>query len=280
MQFGLNLTPVYPSELADIARTAEECGFESLWIGEHVLIPLDGMPERDARNFRPDSRFVEPWSALSHVAAVTRRAKLGTCVAILPLHQPVLLARQIATVDVLSGGRVIVGAGVGVIEAEYRAVGEDFHTRGARLDEMIDVLDRLFTEKEPQYHGRYFDFPPSGFEPKPISQPRPPLLLGGGSPAALRRCVARADGWFGTSHDPEAARPVIADLQRRREAAGRPRLEITLLTGWGRRFDRNLVDAYEEAGVDRLVATPWSSSRDARHGIEQFASDAGIGPSS
>jgi probable F420-dependent oxidoreductase len=276
--FGLNLTPVYPRELAEIAQTADAYGFESLWIGEHVLVPLDGVPEGDARNFRPDSRFVEPWSALSHVAAATRRVKLGTCVAVLPLHHPVHLARQIATVDVLSGGRVIVGAGIGVIEAEYRAVGEDFHSRGARLDEMIDVLDLLFTQKEPQYHGRYFDFPPSGFEPKPISQPRPPLLLGGGSPAALRRCVARADGWFGTSPDPDAARPIIADLQERREAAGHPPLEITLLTGWGRGYDPGLVEAYEEAGVDRLVATPWSSSRAARQGIEQFAADAGLVP--
>ena len=255
---------------------AEYSGFESLWIGEHVLVPVDGVPQGDRQNFRPDSRFVEPWVALSHLAAVTSTVRLGTCVAVLPLHQPVHVARSVATLDVLSAGRVSVGVGVGGIEAEYRAVGEEYKNRGARLDEMIQVLDVLFSEPRPEFHGRFFDFPPSGFEPKPVQQPRPPLLVGGSSTAACRRCVEVGDGWFGGSPSPESAAGTIAALQNRRVAAGLPPLEITLLSGWGQGFDEQLTRGYEAAGVDRLVVTPWTSSRAAREGIERFAEEAGL----
>jgi probable F420-dependent oxidoreductase len=276
MRFGLNFTPVYPTEMAALARLSEELGFESLWIGEHILVPFDGMPEADRLNFRPDSRFVEPWVALSHLAAVTSRVRLGTCVVVLPMHSPVHLARAIATTDVLSGGRVSAGIGLGVIEAEYRAVHEEYRNRGARMDEMIRVLEVLFNEDRPEFHGQFYDFPPSGFEPKPVQRPRPPLLVGGASEAAFRRAVNHADGWFGGSPPPEQAAETIADLQRRRAEVGRPSLEITLLTGWSQGFEADLVERYEGAGVDRLVVTPWTSSRRAREGIERFAEEAGL----
>jgi probable F420-dependent oxidoreductase len=277
VRFGLNFTPVYPGEARDLARIAEEAGFESLWIGEHVLVPFGGVPAADTTNFRPDSRFVEPWVTLSHLAAVTETVRLGTCVAVAPLHQPVHLAKAVATLDILSHGRVSVGVGIGAIEAEYRAVGEDYATRGARLDEMIQVMDVLFKEPKPEFHGRFFDFPPSGFEPKPLQQPRPPLLIGGFSEAAMRRCVEIGDGWFGGSPPADQAAEVIGRMQQQRVDAGLRPLEITLLTGWGKGFDADLVAAYEVAGVDRLVATPWSSSRAARAGIVRFAKEAGLG---
>ncbi len=277
MKFGLNFTPVYPSEMATLARRAEEVGFESLWIGEHVIVPFDGVPEADRGNFRADSRFVEPWVALSHLAAVTTTVRLGTCVVVMPMHSPYHLARSIATADVLSGGRLSVGVGIGSIRAEYVAVGEAFSNRGARMDEMIQVLHTLFNDERPEFHGRFYDLPPSGFEPKPIQRPRPPLLVGGASEAALRRAVTSGDGWFGGSPPPPRAKEVIGDLRRRREQAGLGPLEITLLTGWSQGFDADLVAAYASSGVDRLVVTPWTSSRHAREGIEQFALAAGLG---
>jgi probable F420-dependent oxidoreductase len=276
MKFGLNFTPVYPTEMRDLAAVADQVGFESLWIGEHVLVPFDGRPEADRNNWKPESRFVEPWIALAHMAAVTTRIRLGTCVAILPMHHPVHLARAIATLDVLSQGRVSVGVGVGGIEAEYRAVNQEYATRGRRLDEMIEVMDVLYSEPRPEFHGAYYDFPPSGFEPKPVQQPRPPLLLGGFSTRAMRRCVNQADGWFGGSPSPEQAAKTIAELQRQRVELEKVPLEITLLTGWSQGFDPDLTSGYEEAGVDRLVVTPWKSSREARAGIEGFAAAAGL----
>jgi len=277
VRFGLNFTPVHPTEMAGLARLAEESGFESLWIGEHVIVPFDGVPEGDRANFRPDSRFVEPWVALSHLAAVTSRVRLGTCVAVLPMHSPFHLARAIATADVLSGGRISVGAGSGNIKAEYTANGEDWATRGPRMDEMIAVLNVLFGADRPEFHGRYYDIPPSGFEPKPVQRPRPPLLIGGSGPASLRRAVEAGDGWFGGTPRPDRAADLIGDLQRRREEIGKPPLEITLLTGWSAGYDADLVGRYEAAGVDRLVVTPWTRSRTARRGIEQFAEAAGLG---
>ncbi|MET0627968.1 MAG: LLM class F420-dependent oxidoreductase [Acidimicrobiia bacterium] len=276
MKFGLNFTPIYPTEMRALAMAADDLGYESLWIGEHVLVPFDGIPDGDRANFRADSRFVEPWVALSHLAAVTTRVRLGTCVSVVPLHSPVHFARAIATADVLSGGRISLGIGVGVIEAEYRAVGEEFHNRGARMDEMLAVMEALFTEDRPEFHGRFYDFPPSGFAPKPVQQPHPPILVGGFGPAAFRRCVEVGDGWFGGSPSPEAAKPIIDDLQRRRTDAGRARLEITLLTGWGAGYDGGIVERYEAIGVDRLVLTPWTSSRAAREGIDAFAEAAGL----
>jgi probable F420-dependent oxidoreductase len=276
MKFGINFTPVYPTEMAALARRAEAAGFESLWIGEHVIVPFDAVPEGDRANFRADSRFVEPWVALSHLAAVTEKVRLGTCVAVIPLHSPFHLARAIATADVLSGGRISVGIGVGLIPAEYTAVGEDYHTRGARMDEMLAVWETLFNDARPEFHGRFYDIPPSGFEPKPVQRPHPPLLMGGFGAVALRRAVESGDGWFGGSPSPESAATTIAELQRRRHEIGRPPLEITLLTGWSRGHDADLVARYEDAGVDRLVVTPWTSSRAAREGIEQFAEAAGL----
>jgi alkanesulfonate monooxygenase SsuD/methylene tetrahydromethanopterin reductase-like flavin-dependent oxidoreductase (luciferase family) len=137
-------------------------------------------------------------------------------------------------------------------------------------------LDVLFRDPRPEFRGRFYEFPPSGFEPKPVQQPRPPLLVGGFSAAAMRRCAEVGDGWFGASQSPDEAAAIVADLQRRRAELGRDPLEITLLTGWGVGFDRDLVERYEAAGVDRLMVTPWTSSRSAREGIERFASEADL----
>jgi len=276
MKFGINFTPVYPTQMAELATFAEDAGFESLWIGEHVIIPFEEVPEGDRGNFRADSRFVEPWVALSHLAAVTTRVRLGTCVAVIPLHSPFHLARAIATVDVLSSGRVSVGIGVGGITAEYRAVHEDYHTRGARMDEMLAVWDVLYNDERPEFHGRFFDIPPSGFEPKPVQRPHPPLLMGGYSEVALRRAVERGEGWFGGTATPATAKELIDDLQRQREEIGREPLEITLLTGWSRGYEPSLVEGFEAAGVDRIVVTPWTSSRAAREGIDAFSVAASL----
>jgi probable F420-dependent oxidoreductase len=276
MKFGINFTPVYPAAMAELATVADQAGYESLWIGEHVLVPFDGRPEGDRLNWKPESRFVEPWVALSHLAAVTTRVRLGTCIAVIPLHQPVHLARAIATLDVLSNGRAEVGIGIGIIEAEYKAVNEEYHNRGARLDEMIGVMDVLFSDPRPEFHGQYYDFPPSGFEPKPVQQPRPPLIMGGYSGRALDRCIEVGDGWMGGAPSPEAAATTIAGMQRRRADLGKPPLEITFLSGWSQGYEPDVIKAYEEAGVDRMLVTPWTSSRAAHEGIERFAEEASL----
>ena len=284
MQFGLNVVPVRLEQLVQVAQRAEQLGFESLWVGEHALTPVEiagGYPGATGKPpFAPDSRFVEPFATLAHLAAVTSRIRLGTGILILPLHPPLAIARSIATVDVLSGGRVSLGLGVGWMREEFDAVGQDFTTRGRRTDEMLQVLDVLFTQERPRFDGEFYRLPEMGFEPKPVQRPRPPFLVGGSSEAALQRAARYGDGWYGGQEPPEEAASVVTRLRELREEHGRAHLpfEITVLTGWGQPFDADLVAGYERAGVDRIVATPWSRSREALAGIEAFAGAAGSVP--
>src|SRR5215218_3056404 len=278
------MVPVRLEQLTEVAQRAEQLGFESLWVGEHVLTPVElayrypgatGKPP-----FLPDSRFTEPFATLAHLGAVTTTIRLGTGILILPLHPPVGIARSIATVDVLSGGRVSLGLGVGWMREEFDAAGQDFTTRGRRMDEMLQVLDLLFTQERPSFAGEHYQLPEMGFEPKPVQEPRPPFLIGGSSEAALRRAARYGDGWYGGQEPPEQAATVVAELRRLRteyERADAP-FEITVLTGWGRTFEPELVAAYEEAGVDRMVVTPWARSREALAAIEAFAEAAALAP--
>lgn len=284
MHVGLNVVPVRPDQLVALAQRAEQLGFESLWVGEHVLTPVrieGGYPGASGEPpFAPDSRFVEPFATLAHLAAATSRVRLGTGILILPLHSPLAIARSIATVDVLSGGRVSLGLGVGWMREEFDALGQDFTTRGRRMDEMLQVLDTVFTRSRPRFDGEFYRLPEMGFEPKPVQQPRPPFLVGGSSEAALRRAARYGDGWYGGQELPEQAAAVVARLRQLREEYGRSDepFEVTVLTGWGHGFDPDLVAGYERAGVDRIVTTPWARSREALVGLEAFAGAAGLVP--
>jgi enoyl-CoA hydratase len=280
MRFGLNIVPVRPADLGAVAARAEEVGFESLWTGEHVLTPVrlgEEYPGPGGRPpFSPDSRFLEPFSTLTYLSAVTSRVRLGTSVVILPLHSPALMARAIATVDVLSGGRLSLGVGMGWMREEFEAAGQDFTNRGRRADEMIDFLARVFTEHRPAFDGEFYQLPEAGFEPKPVQRPRPPLLIGGTTPAALRRAARSGDGWIGGQQAPEDTAGIVTELRRLRAgngSDGRP-FEITVLTGWGQQYDAHLAAAYAAAGVDRLLVTPWARSSEAMNAIEKFALDA------
>lgn len=283
MQFGLNMVPVRFEQLTEATQLAERLGFESLWVGEHILTPVALDAAYPGANgeppFAPDSRFTEPFATLAHLAAVTSRVRVGTGVAILPLHPPLALARAIATVDVLSGGRLSVGLGVGWMREEFDAVGQDFRTRGKRLDEMLEILDALFTQERPSHGGRFYTLPEMGFEPKPVQRPRPPMLVGGDSEAALRRAARAGDGWYDGQQTPAQVAEIVERLRELRAEYGRPadeHFEITVITGWGKGFDAEQVAGYAEAGVHRVVATPWSRSREALAGIEAFAEAAGL----
>ena len=279
MRFGLNIVPVRPDDLAVVASRAEELGFESLWTGEHVLTPVraeGGYPGAGGRPpFAPDSRFLEPFATLTYLSAVTSRVRLGTGVVILPLHSPATVARAIATVDVLSGGRLSLGVGVGWMREEFDAVGQSFTDRGRRTDEMIACLHRLFTEQRPAFDGEFYRLPEVGFEPKPVQKPRPPLLIGGTTAAALRRAARSGDGWIGGHQPPQQVAETVAELRRLRGPITEdPGFEITVLLGWGQQPGADLVAAYAAAGVDRLVLTPWARSSEALTAIEKFACDA------
>jgi probable F420-dependent oxidoreductase len=206
MEFGLHLPQIGPMAtrdgVLDMARAADAAGIDSLWVSDHVIVPRDyasaypyspsgKMPISD------DAPFLEALSTLLAVCGVTRRARLGASVIVLPQRQPVLVAKQWATLDVLSGGRTIFGAGAGWLEEEFAALGVPFKGRGSRCDEALEVLQRCWKEHTVTFHGTHFRIDRLACEPKPVQQPRPPIWIGGHTPAAFRRVARYGDAWHG-----------------------------------------------------------------------------------
>ncbi|HWD03626.1 MAG TPA: LLM class F420-dependent oxidoreductase [Amycolatopsis sp.] len=244
-------------DAARIAQLAEQLGFESLWTGEHMVIPDPQVPPSHRA---PTDPFLDPIVALTHLAATTSKIRLATGVLLIPQRHPVQLAKELASLDVLSNGRLIAGVGVGYVEAEMRAVGIDPRTRGARTNEHIAAMHQLWRAKSPQYRGRFINFSGVDAHPRPVQPGGPPLVLGGTSAAALERTVRYGDGWFGHNQTPEQASAAIAQLRRLAAAAGRDpeELEITVSptsrgAGPATPVTSELVRAYADAGVNRLV---------------------------
>jgi probable F420-dependent oxidoreductase len=226
--------------LARRAQAAEDAGFESIWVGDHIALPLDA----------PDDAYdprLEALVTLAHLAAVTRRVRLGLGVVILPQRQPVLLAKQLASIDVLSEGRLIVGVGVGYLDAELRALGATLADRGARTDEYIAAMHALWDEPVPEFEGRFVSFANVVQRPRPMQRPHPPIVIGGESAASYRRARA-SKGWYGWEQTPEQ---VIAV----REQLGTD-VEITITPSPPGPLDPELARSYADAGVGRLVLQP------------------------
>jgi probable F420-dependent oxidoreductase len=180
------------------------------------------------------------------------------------------VAKQVATAAVLSDDRVVLGAGAGWMREEFDLMGQPFQRRGARFDEMLDVLARLWTGDVVEHHGEFFEFPPVAFEPKPVQRPHPPIVVGGESDRALRRAASSGDGWIGMEHTPESAAGQVALLRAYLAEAGRPAGGFTVTVS-GAVADRSHIERWEEAGVDRLIVTPWKRSRDAIESMKRFA---------
>ena len=242
----------YPEALVRIAQAAERAGFDSLWAGEHHVLATSS-PRIPAT-----SRFLNPVVALTFVAAHTRSIRLGTGILLLPQHQPFVLAKELASLDVLSGGRLLVGIGVGWAEAEFEALGVPFHERGARTDEYLAAMRAIWSEETPAYHGKYVSFQGVQAYPHPVQQPNPPIVAGGRAPAVLRRTVEQANGWYGFALNLDETASVLAEL---REAAGRYRrpaslgeLEISVAPRVP--LDKATTQRFAELGVHRLILIP------------------------
>jgi probable F420-dependent oxidoreductase len=243
-----------PRAAVTVAKHAEAAGFESVWTGEHLVLPD---PQRQWP-FPPTMPFLDTIVALTLAAANTTTIKLGSGIIILPLRTPAVLAKELASVDVVSNGRLIVGVGAGYIPAEFAAVGVSQNERGARTDDAIRALRALWTMEQPRYDGRFTSFAGIDAHPRPAQRPCPPIIVGGESPAALRRAVTMGNGWYGFSLDVAETRELVAALRQTATEHERPpdlgRLEITV-TPCGQ-LDRSVVAQYEDAGVDRLVLLP------------------------
>jgi probable F420-dependent oxidoreductase len=206
--------------LIELACRTEALGFASVWVHDHVF-NAGHVFTRIGR--KP---YYEPLTLLSYVAARTQRVGLGTSVLVLPYHNPIRLAKTAATLDVLSGGRLTLGVGVGGVESESNALGSPYAERGAITDEAIAIMKELWTQDDPRFAGKYYRFSGMPFSPKPLQQPHIPLLIGGNSRAAIRRAVRLGNGWHPFALSPEALRQGIGYLWEQAQVIGRDVAEV------------------------------------------------------
>jgi probable F420-dependent oxidoreductase len=251
-----------PDAIADVAQAAEARGFDSLWVMDRLLAPInprnDYPPAPDGVLPPEQRRVLDPLACLSFAAAVTNRIRLGTSVLVGPWYPPVLLARTLTTLDHLSRGRLTVGFGVGWSDDEYEAVGANRSAVGAQLDETLDVLEAVWTTPVVEHHGTQWNIAPSTIEPKPVQNPRPPLLLAAYTPAAMDRVARRADGWTPAGVPVAAIAPMFATIR-------------DLAAGYGRNPDA--LQLVVRANI-HLTEQPIEGDRPSYHGnIEQVTAD-------
>jgi probable F420-dependent oxidoreductase len=268
MKFGGFLWQRRGEDLAANARMAEELGFESVWMGEHIGFPTQfkSVYPYDPKGVPPvraDSGIHDPLMVFAYLSAVTTRLKFGTGVYVLPLRNPFVVAKLVATLDQLSNGRFLFGIGVGWLKEEFEWVGEDWDNRARRNNEALKLMDALFTQEVPAYEGRIIKTHDFYFAPKTIQQPHPPYIIGGNTDAAMKRAARLGDGWYGLSKNVNDALALIKKLREIEKGYNRTQpLEITFGTQWqGITVDD--IRRLEEAGVERVLPTTELVARDS-----------------
>jgi probable F420-dependent oxidoreductase len=240
-----------PQAAAQVGQLAESLGYDSLWTGEHVVLPS---PRVDPAPMDPDEPILDPLVALAHLAAHTERIRLGTGVILLPQRNPVVLAKQVASLDVLSRGRLILGIGVAYLEREMTAIGVPMERRGARADEYLAAMRSLWDDEAPAFHGEFVDFGGVDAYPRPVQRPLP-VVVGGHSEPAFRRAARHADGWYGFLVGLRAMAEHRKSLDAAVAEAGRQEpLHVSISPSRG--LDADTVASYGELGVDRLIVAP------------------------
>lgn len=256
------------SYVQELGRAVEERGFHSIWVAEHVVLfdDYESVYPYAADGKIPigaESGVLDPFVVLSHLAAVTSRVRLGTGICLVPQRNPVYTAKEAATVDWLSEGRLDLGVGVGWLREEFEALGVPFDDRGARCRAYIDVIQTLWRDDVSQHESEYYTLPPTRQFPKPIQQPHPPIHFGGESDAALRRVADLGQGWYAFGKSPDEMRERLAKLDRLLEKRGRTRDELQIgVCPYMLPADGDLLKRYEEAGVDQVVLLCFAQDQD------------------
>ncbi len=249
--FGINNgLCAFPKTAATVARAAEQAGFESLWTGEHVIVPD---PQAPPSPVAPDFPMLDPTVSLSFVAAHTTKIRLGTGIIILPQRNPVVLAKELASLDVLANGRLIFGIGIGYLKPEFEAIGAPFDHKGERSEEFLRAMIALWSMEKPEFAGRWVKFKGVNAMPRPVQKPHPEIVFGGHSPEAFSRAARLAKGWYGFALDVdgtakciEGLRAACAEHKRRFED-----LEISVTPRV--RIDRDTAKRFADLGVHRLI---------------------------
>ena len=252
MNFG---TCADPAISVAVARHAEAAGFESVWVGEHVVLPTSPPEWFTMPATLP---FLDAIVAMTLLAANTSKVKIGSGILELPLHHPLLLAKQFASIDRISRGRLIVGVGVGYLEPEFKAMGVEMSDRAERMDEFVGAMRALWSMDAPEFHGRHVDFAGIDAHPRPTTPSGPPVIIGGLSGLARRRAIRTGQGWFAYNATVDWTRDILDVIAKETADIGRPEelgpLELTIIPAGP--FDRAVADQYEELGVDRVVVLP------------------------
>jgi probable F420-dependent oxidoreductase len=267
-----------PEYLLTLGTGAEQRGFHSLWVAEHVVL----FDQYDSKYpYAADGRIpapseagpIEPFATLSFLAAATRTIRLGTGICLVPQRNPVYTAKEVAAVDWLSNGRFDFGVGVGWLAEEFKALGVPFERRGARCRAYLEVMRRCWCDPISQYEGEFYSLPPCRQFPKPIQQPHPPIHFGGESDAALKRVADVGQGWFGFNIGPAETAERLQALDRLLAARGRTRRDLQISIGpYTHTVDLDVVKRYRDAGVDQVVVIVIAMDLDGLRGtLDQIA---------
>lgn len=251
--FGINMNFLaQPAWAVKVAQHAEVLGFESLWTGEHVVLPD---PRESPSPADPQTPMLHPSTQIAYMAAVTDRIKFGTGITLIAQRNPVVLAKEIGSLDVLCDGRLLFGIGAGYLHQEFAALGVDFETRGARTDEYIDVMRTLWTMEKPSFSGNFVNFKDIDAQPRPVQSGGPPVIVGGASPAAMRRTVTHGNGWYGFAMDVETTRKSLEllNLAKARHQRAEELGELSISITPPKPPTRAMMEDYAALGVTRLI---------------------------
>jgi probable F420-dependent oxidoreductase len=285
LKIGFHLPHIGPLATRDGLRAAvqavEEAGFDSVWVSEHIVLPrkqASRYPGTASGDFPlpPETPFLDSLSTLLFVAACTERVQLGTSICVLPTRNPVITAKELATLDVLSNGRLVFGVGAGWWAEEFAVLGVPFENRGSRLEEYIRLVKALWTEENPSFHGRFWQIEDVGFAPKPVQKPHPPIWVGGGVDAALRRAGRLGDAWHAIFQKPERLAANYATVQAYAREAGRDPQSVALTVRMAAPTDTpqaiERLKTYADVGVSHVMLDMWVPSLDDfRAGVQRYA---------
>ena len=257
MKIGISTFPTdYSPDVAAVARRAEELGFESLWVPEHVMLPVGSSTKWPGSTGgaipKVYADIADPFVALARASGVTERLMLGTAICLVPERNPLLLAKEVASLDMFSGGRFLFGIGAGWLREELELLGGNFDRRWGQTREAVLAMKELWTRTESEFHGEFYDFPPVYSFPRPAQRPHPPVLLGGMAERVFKRVAEWGDGWIPNRVTPAEVREGRARLDALAQAAGRDPSSIGITVS-GQPPDAGLIDEYGEAGADRVI---------------------------